>query len=377
MKKYNFILYFILSGCSLLAQPIENGQQLPNIDIWRGYYQIQGKDRFDLFRSCIKIDNQYIYEKILTIGIESGIAEVDSSFVYSIIDKTVIYQHTNTSKKIDHGKKTKFNTNTITNRLQVLLQNSLDAKDTSLRVLDLMNVDVTAIEFTNTAGFLKPAVWVIVKTNTNYSTYKIRPPRILTSTDTPQDIASAIPWELATLSSTIPDHPSYPPITIAPDTDTRPFLVKMTDDKPMERYFLTSVAVTASEGMLGLVGMGVGSELEIFKECVKNEDGTPLIVQGQKVFGYAYGKEKYPLFYTPIDDPGKNRYGTYWFNGTDGLGKFQLPVYIWDGRIFSGYLKMFDQPIRHPQDYGFLGDRENFPIDGLFRRHLIAITEEK
>lgn len=206
----------------------------------------------------------------------------------------------------------------------------------------------------------------------------MRLPKILTPSEDPTTVANTISWKDMIHTMTNQPVPSLPPIKLPPDTDTRPFLVKVTDGKPLVNYALTTVGDRSTYGLLSLVGMGVGSKVELFMECVKKADGSPLIEQGQKIYGYAYGTDKYPLFYTPINDTGKNRYGIYWFNG-NGIfeGKFQLPVYVWDGRIFSGFVRMFDAPIRHPEDYGFLGDRApDFTIDELFSKHYIATSTE-
>ncbi len=130
------------------------------------------------------------------------------------------------------------------------------------------------------------------------------------------------------------------------------FLEKMTGGKDSETWELSPIASKIAGPTLGIIGMAVGSKVTIYKECVKNPDGTPKIDKnGQRIWGYAHGKtiEKphnphdYAIYYTPIPTEDKeNKYGIYWFQGNWVFKnrRIEIPVMVHESkginRAYSG-----------------------------------------
>ena len=138
------------------------------------------------------------------------------------------------------------------------------------------------------------------------------------------------------------------------------FLEKMTGGKDKETWELTPVAGKISMNLLGMVGLDVGSTVTLYKECVKNPDGTPKLDKGNKIWGYAHGKEialfpwqkpkpyDYAIYYTPIPTAdSENKYGIYWFQGNSLFGNraIEIPVMIHESKginnAFSGVVNGF------------------------------------
>ena len=148
-------------------------------------------------------------------------------------------------------------------------------------------------------------------------------------------------------------------ITIATPAPEPTFLEKMTGGKDKEIWELTPIVKEIAGSTLKIIGMDVGSRITIFKECEKNADGTPKIDKnGQKIWGYAHGKEialfpwskpdpyDYAIYYEPIPEDQvedtENKYGIYWFqgNGLFGNRKIEIPVMVHESKginnAFSG-----------------------------------------
>ena len=294
MKKYFIIpMMFLFLGCSVIAKPIENGESTSTI--WHGYYNSNEVPDFDnLSFSQFKIDKNFINIKSGNFSTTTGEPLQNATGVYKII-KTL----KDTSEEY-----------------QVLIIDAL-ADNPVERILGLKkNAFVTSIS--------EPVLWEegMDTTDLNYKDYLY--------------------------SDTYVDLSSVRPDTLTPDTtvlfDT--FLEKLTAGKDSDIWVLTPVAKNLSLGLLGLVGMNVGTEIILFKECEKDTDGNPKLDNGQKIWGYARGKRKnYPLYYTPIPVADRqNKYGVFWFQGMNifplGGRRIEIPVMIHESKginnIFAG-----------------------------------------
>ena len=322
MKKYFIIpALFLFLGCSVIAKRVENGELTASA--WHGYYNSNEKPDFNNTAfSQFKIDENFISIKSGNYSLETGepIQTIAGSYK---ITKTL----KNTSEEY-----------------QVLIIDAL-ADNSVERILGLKH--------TRTGVFIsEPAFWEDMDTTIlDYKDYLY--------------------------SETYVDLLAVDPNTLDPSEvvlfDT--FLEKMTGGKDFETWELSPIAGKMAGPTLGLIGMSVGSKVTIYKECVKNADGTPKIDKnGQKIWGYAHGKtiEKphnkhdYAIYYTPIPEDQvedtENKYGIYWFQGNWVFGKrrIEIPVMIHESkginRAYSGVVNglLSTKPWNAEEYWGYL-----------------------
>ena len=300
MKKYFIIpTLFLFLGCSVIAKPVENGELTASA--WHGYYNSNevpdfNNNAFNQF----KIDGNFISIKSGNYSLETG--EPTQTIASS-------YKITKTLKNTPE-------------EYQILIKDAL-ADNPVERIFALKKRRANIL-------ISEPTLWEEdMDTNSlNYKDYLY--------------------------SETYVDLVEVDPATLNPDTtilfDT--FLEKMTGGKDFETWELSPIASKIAGPTLGIIGMAVGSKVTIYKECVKNPDGTPKIDKnGQKIWGYAHGKtiEKphndhdYAIYYTPIPvaDPEK-KYGIYWFQGNWVFKnrRIEIPVMVHESkginRAYSG-----------------------------------------
>ena len=300
MKKYGIVpLIYLFLGCSVIAKPVEKGESTPYA--WHGYYNSNEIPDFNNNSfSQFKIDENFISIKSGNYSIETGepIQTIAGSYK---ITKTII----NTPEEY-----------------QVFIIDALT---------DNIVERVIRLKKKNGKVFIsEPALWEIE-----------------------MDI-NALNYKEYLYSKTYIDLSAVNPNTLDPSEvvlfDT--FLEKMTGGKDVETWELSPIAGKMGGPALGIIGMSVGSKVTIYKECVKNPDGTPKIDKnGQRIWGYAHGKtiEKphnahdYAIYYTPIPViDSENKYGIYWFQG-NWLFKnrrIEIPVMIHESkginRAYSG-----------------------------------------
>ena len=306
MKKH-FILpaLFLFLGCSLIAKPVEEGELTPST--WYGYYNFNEVPDFNnLSFFQFKIEESFISIKSGNYSLETGEPQQTSASIYKI---TKILKDT-------------------PEEYQVLIVDTLTDSPVE-RILGLKRIDTDIF-------ISEPVLWEedINKRSLNYKDYLF--------------------------SETYVDQPSVDPMILDPSEvvlfDT--FLEKMTGGKDKETWELTPVAGKISMNLLGMVGLDVGSTVTLYKECVKNPDGTPKLDKGNKIWGYAHGKTMgwkpkpydYAIYYKPIPTAdSENKYGIYWFQGMNiyplGGRKIEIPVMIHESKginnAFSGVVNGF------------------------------------
>ena len=309
MKTY-FILpaLFLFLGCSLIAKPVEEGELTPST--WYGYYNFNEVPDFNnLSFFQFKIEESFISIKSGNYSLETGEPQQTSASIYKI---TKILKDT-------------------PEEYQVLIVDTLTDSPVE-RILGLKRIDTDIF-------ISEPVLWEedINKRSLNYKDYLF--------------------------SETYVDQPSVDPMILDPSEvvlfDT--FLEKMTGGKDKETWELTPIVKEIAGSTLKIIGMDVGSKITIFKECVKNADGTPYEDKNkQKVWGYAHGKEialfpwqkpkpyDYAIYYTPIPTAdSENKYGIYWFQGNSLFGNraIEIPVMIHESKginnAFSGVVNGF------------------------------------
>ena len=300
MKKYFIIpMMFLFLGCSIIAKPVENGELTASA--WYGYYNSAEVPDFNntaFFQ--FKIDENFINIKSGNYSLETGEPLQTTAGVYKI---------TKTLKDTPE-------------EYQVLIIDAL-ADSPVERILGLKRIDTDIF-------ISDPKLWEedMDTTTLNYKDYLY--------------------------SETYIDLLTVNPVTLDPSEvvlfDT--FLEKMTGGKDSETWELSPIASKIAGPTLGIIGMAVGSKVTIYKECVKNPDGTPKIDKnGQRIWGYAHGKtiEKphnphdYAIYYTPIPTEDKeNKYGIYWFQGNWVFKnrRIEIPVMVHESkginRAYSG-----------------------------------------
>lgn len=303
MKKHFIIpIAFLFLGCSIIAKPVENGDLISSV--WCGYYNSNEVPDFNNNSfSQFKIDKNFISIKSGNYSIETGkpIQSIAGSYK---ITKTL---------------------QSTPEEFQVFIVDAL-TDDSVERVLRLKKKNENIY-------ISEPKLWEIG-----------------------MDI-NALNYKEYLYSETYVDLSAVDPVILDPSEvvlfDT--FLEKMTGGKDVETWELSPIAGKMGGPALGIIGMSVGSKVTIYKECVKNLDGTPKIDKnGQRIWGYAHGKtiEKphnahdYAIYYTPIpedeEEDIENKYGIYWFQG-NWLFKnrrIEIPVMVHESkginRAYSG-----------------------------------------
>ena len=321
MKKYFLIpLIYMFVGCSIIAKPIENGDLIPSI--WHGYYNSTVTPNFDnISFSQFKIDENFINIKSGNYSSETG------DPIQSI---TGSYKITKTLKNSPE-------------EYQVLIVDAL-ADNPVVRLFALKKRSYTE------TCISKPVLW-----EENLRTITLDYQKYL-HTETYSELVTVNPNTLT------------PNAEILFDT----FLEKMTGGKDSETWQLSPIASKIAGPTLGIIGMSVGSKVTIYKECVKNSDGTPKIDKnGQKIWGYAHGKtiEKphndhdYAIYYTPIPVvDSENKYGIYWFQGNWVFKnrRIEIPVMIHESkginRAYSGVVNglLSTKPWNPEHHWGYL-----------------------
>lgn len=330
------ILPILLGGCSLLAQPIENGVA-PFPKQWTGYFDVKdkGESSFIFFHSLIKIDSDFLYTKKVSLDFETGKFHSVTGEVYTI-----------TEVKKNEARE-----------FQAVLKTVLAASDTDTYAFGIRYKNETNI----TSPLWKPKTNIIETDEIQL----ISPITINTGSSFEAIIDSKITlykdFIKADDNIVIPDFPIEDIPIVDPDTDTRPFLEKIGEKGNITNingytlkyayWILTPNMESHVAGWITdmIVGVKPGSKIVLYDSCLRKSDGSIYKYTpdyggtAEKVYGYIYRDDdpttpRYPLHFTPIN----HKIGVYWFQG-NGLLDFKkagIPIMIAGDISMSGLFTM-------------------------------------